>query len=158
MSEPAGPGEAAEKGTPATDPPIADPERGLRGAISATLVLEAITVLLSIPLIAGTRPADGGRLVLIIGIVALAFALIVTCMFVRKTWLPILIFSLQAVVIAGWVFSGPLGVVGVLFTAVFVTIFYLRNEYRRRAAAGLLPGQQHHPEPGSESEPPASPR
>ncbi|MDQ6658687.1 MAG: DUF4233 domain-containing protein [Actinomycetota bacterium] len=126
---------------PAASPaPPPDPERGLRGAIAATLVLEAITVLLAIPVARNTGNGTGSWGV--IAIVALALALIMSCMFVRKPAMTAVVTGLQLLTIAGWAISAPLGVVGVLFALVFAFIFYFRYEYRRRAAAGELPGQR----------------
>lgn len=117
-----------------------DAERGWRGAISATLVLEAITVLLAIPVARNTGTGTGTAGV--IAIVALAFALILACMFVKKPWIGWLILGLQVLTVAGWFISGPLGIVGVIFSIVLAVIFYFRAEYRRRLAAGTLPAQQ----------------
>lgn len=121
-------------------PRPADPERGLRGAISATLVLEAITVLLAIPVAKNTGSGTGTWGV--IAIVVLALAMMLSCMFVRKPIMTAVVTGLQVLTIAGWAISAPLGVIGVLFAVVFAVIFYLQYEYRRRAAAGELPGQQ----------------
>ncbi|MDQ2847627.1 MAG: DUF4233 domain-containing protein [Actinomycetota bacterium] len=123
---------------PAPRPP--DPERGLRGAISATLVLEAITVLLAIPVAKNTGNGTGSGGV--IAIVVLALAMMLACMFVSKPIMTAVVTGLQVLTIAGWAISAPLGVIGVLFAVVFAFIFYFRYEYRRRAAAGELPGQR----------------
>lgn len=125
----------------------ADPERGLRGAISGTLVLEAITVLLAIPVAKNT--GNGTSAWGVIAIVVLAFAMIGACAFVKREWFFWLLAALQVLTIAGWAISGPLGIVGIVFGVVFAIIFYFRYEYRRRAAAGELPGQQGRPAPGS---------
>lgn len=125
-------------------PPVrrpADPERGLRGAISATLVLEAITVLLAIPVARNTGSGTNGWGV--VAIVVLAFAMIGACALVKREWFVWLLAALQVLTIAGWVISAPLGIVGIIFSIVFAVVFYFRYEYRRRAAAGELPGQQH---------------
>jgi hypothetical protein len=53
--------------------------------------------------------------------------------------------GLQVVLVAGFVFSGPIGFIGLVFTAVWVLIAYLRAEVRRREKEGRLPGQQHPP-------------
>ncbi|MGI8418981.1 MAG: DUF4233 domain-containing protein [Nakamurella sp.] len=118
-----------------------DPERGLRGAISATLVLEAVTVLLAIPVAKNTGSGTGPWGV--IAILALALALMLSCMFVSKPTMTPVVTGLQVLTIAGWAISAPLGVIGVLFALVFACIFYFRYEYRRRAAAGELPGQRN---------------
>jgi hypothetical protein len=118
----------------------ADPERGLRGAISATLLLEGVTVLLSIPVARNTGGGTNGWGV--IAIVLLAFATVGACAFVKRPFLLPMVAGLQLLTIAGWAINAALGVVGIIFALVFVAIFYFRHEYRRRAAAGELPGQQ----------------
>lgn len=122
---------------PVRRPP--DPERGLRGAISATLILQAITVLLSIPVARNT--GSGTNAAGVIVIVVLALAMIVGCAFVKKPWATAMVVALQVLTIAGWFISGYLGLVGVIFGIAFAVIFWFRYEYRRRGAAGQLPGQ-----------------
>jgi hypothetical protein len=114
-----------------------DPERGLRGAMSATLLLEGVTVLLAIPVARNTGNGTSGWGV--VAIVVLAFALIAACASVRKPYAVGMIIGLQLLTVLGWVISAPLGIVGVIFSLVWLTIFYLRAEFRRRAAAGTLP-------------------
>lgn len=122
-----------------------DPERGLRGATSATLILQALTVLLSIPVARNT--GSGTTAVGVIIIVVLALAMIMACAFVKKPWATAMIVTLQVLTIAGWFISGYLGVVGVIFGIAFAVIFWFRYEYRRRGAAGQLPGQPNGPRP-----------
>ncbi len=119
---------------------LPDPERGLRGAISASLVLEAVTVLLAIPVAKNT--GNGTNTWGVIGIVALAAAMIGACALVKRRLLIAVVIGLQALTIGGWAISAPLGMMGIVFSLVFATIFYFRHEYRRRAAAGELPGQR----------------
>ncbi len=114
-----------------------DPERGLRGAISATLVLQAISVLMAIPVARNTGDGTGAGGV--VAIVVLAFALIGACAFVKRPWIVWLVAGLTALTIAGWLISGPLGLIGVVFALVWTVIFWLRAEFRRRMAAGRLP-------------------
>jgi hypothetical protein len=124
----------------ADEPPAArpyDPERGLRGAMSATLLLEGITVLLAIPVARNT--GNGISAWGVVAIVLLAVALIAACAFVRRPWAVSMIVGLQALTVCGWFLSAPLGMIGVIFGLVWVVIFYLRAEFRRRAAAGTLP-------------------
>ena len=46
------------------------------------------------------------------------------------------------VLIAGWLVHGAVGFIGLIFTAVWLLIAYLRAEVLRRQKRGLLPGQQ----------------
>ncbi|MTD13125.1 DUF4233 domain-containing protein [Nakamurella sp. YIM 132087] len=122
-----------------------DPERGLRGAMSATLVLEAITVLLSIPVARNT--GNGTGVVGVVLICVLAVAMIGLCAYVSRPWFLPAVAVLQALTIAGWFISGPLGVMGVVFALVWAVLWWFRNEFRRRLAAGTLPVAP--PAPGS---------
>lgn len=143
---PAGPGDSADRapGTGGQVPaapagrPV-DPERGLRGAMSATLILEALTILLSLPVAAKT--AGGVGPVGIVVILVLAALHIAGCVYVKRPWALTAFLALQVFVIAGWFINASLGVMGVVFGAVWAAIAWFRYEYRRRLAAGTLPSQ-----------------
>jgi len=126
--------------TPAAPVPAGrpyDPERGLRGVMSATLVLEAITVLLAIPVAANTGGGVGP--VGLIVICALAGLLVAACAIVSRRYALTVILSLQGVMIACWVITPPLGIMGIVFGLVWALILFFRGEFRRRLAAGTLP-------------------
>jgi hypothetical protein len=114
-----------------------DPERGLRGVMSATLILEAIVVLLSIPVAANT--GSGTNAVGVVVICVLAVAMIALCAFVSKPWFLTAALTLQALMILGWLITPALGVMGIVFAIVWGSIIWFRNEFRRRLAAGTLP-------------------
>ncbi|GAA1998550.1 DUF4233 domain-containing protein [Nakamurella flavida] len=122
----------------------ADPERGLRGIISATLFLEAIVILLAIPVAVNTGNEVGPLGVVLICVLAVLH--IGACAVVSRPWVFTMIFVLQALVIAGWALSGSLGVMGVVFALVWGLILWFRTEFRRRQAAGTLPSQQPPPD------------
>jgi len=106
--------------------------------MSATLILEAVVVLLSIPVAANTGPGTGPvGVVLICG---LAVVLIWSCAFVKKPWFVPVALSLQGLMIIGWLITPSLGIMGIVFGLVWCTIIWFRNEFRRRLAAGTLPG------------------
>ena len=115
-----------------------DPERGLRGVMSATLVLEAITVLLSIPVAANTGGGVGPAGVVVICV--LAVLLIGACAIVSRPYAVPVILTLQVLMIACWVITPPLGIMGIVFGLVWASILWFRGEFRRRLAAGTLPG------------------
>jgi hypothetical protein len=114
-----------------------DPERGLRGVMSATLILEAVVVLLSIPVAKNT--GSGTNAVGVVLICLLAVALIAACAFVSRPWFLPAALTLQALMIIGWLITPSLGVMGVVFGLVWALIIWFRNEFRRRLAAGTLP-------------------
>ncbi len=115
-----------------------DPERGLRGVMSATLILEAVVVLLSIPVAKNT--GSGTSALGVVLICLLAVALIALCAFVSRPWFLPVALTLQGVMIVGWLITPSLGVMGVVFGLVWALIIWFRNEFRRRLAAGTLPG------------------
>lgn len=115
-----------------------DPERGLRGVMSATLILEAVVVLLSIPVAKNT--GSGTSALGVVLICLLAVALIALCAFVSRPWFVPVALGLQGLMIVGWLITPSLGVMGVVFGLVWALIIWFRNEFRRRLAAGTLPG------------------
>ena len=115
-----------------------DPERGLRGVMSATLILEAIVALLSIPVAANTGSGTTGFGVALICL--LAVAMIALCAFVSRPWFLTAALTLQALMVLGWLITPALGVMGIVFGIVWGSIIWFRNEFRRRLAAGTLPG------------------
>lgn len=129
----------AETSTVAPAPRGSDPERGFRGVMSGALILQAVTILLGLPVASSGRELPGWELAVILG---LALACVVACAFVKKKWIVPLVVGLQVVAIGCWVIHPALGVMGLIFAAVWGVLFYFRAELRRRAAEGLLPAQQ----------------
>ena len=117
--------------------------KGLRGVMSATLVLEAIAVLLALPV--AINVGDGVGPVGIAMICLLAAELIMCCVIVKRPYAVAVILSLQALMIAGWFITPTLGVMGLVFAAVWALILWFRAEIHRRLAAGTLPVP---PQPG----------
>lgn len=142
MTGPGEPDPAAAAAEAAATPPRrpVDPEKGLRGVMSATLILEAITVLLAIPVAANTGGGAGPLGVSVI--ILLALLLIGTCAIIARPYALQVIFGLQAVMIACWFITPSLGVMGIVFALVWAIILWFRSEFRRRLAAGTLPGPQ----------------
>ncbi|RDH80028.1 DUF4233 domain-containing protein [Mycolicibacterium moriokaense] len=125
-------------------PPAPDPWKSFRGVMAGTLILEAIVVLLALPVVAAT----GGGLTAVTGgyLVGLAVVLILLTGLQGRPWAIWVNLALQLVLIAGWVVSGAVGFIGLVFAAVWLLIAYLRSEVKRREERGLLPGQQPPPE------------
>lgn len=121
-------------------PPAKDPWKGLRGVMAGTLVLEAVVVLLVLPVVA----VIGGGLTWFSGgyIVVLALAMIAGAGLQVRPWAIPFNLGLQVVTVLGFVVDLSLGVVGVLFAMVWAYILYLRNDMKNREARGLLPGQR----------------
>jgi hypothetical protein len=126
------------------EPKQPDPWRSFRGVMAGILILEAIVVLLALPVVAraggGLTPLSGGYLV------GLAVVLVLLAGVQGRPWAIWVNLTIQVVLIAGWAVHGAVGFVGVLFAAVWLLIVYLRAEVLRRQKRGLLPGQQPPPD------------
>jgi hypothetical protein len=124
--------------------PAPDPWKSFRGVMAGTLVLEAIVVLLALPVVA----VLGGGLTAAAGtyLIGLAAVLVGLSAVQGRSWAIWVNLAMQLVVIGGLVFYPAIGVVGVIFGAVWLLIAYLRAEVLRRQKRGLLPGQQPPPE------------
>lgn len=121
-------------------PPATDPWKGFRGVCAGTLVLEAIVVLLALPVAATV----GGGLSWLSGgfIVVLALAMILGAGIQGKSWAMPYNLVLQAAMIAGFLVHPSLGVLGLIFAGVWGYLIYLRRDIIRRSDEGLLPGQR----------------
>jgi hypothetical protein len=129
----------------ATREATTDPWKSFRAVMAGTLILEAIVVLLALPVVA---VADGGlRPRSVIFLVGLAVVLVLLAGVQGRPWAIWVNLAMQLVVIAGVVVHGAIGFIGVLFAAVWLLIAYLRAEVKRREKRGLLPGQQRYPHP-----------
>lgn len=108
----------------------ADPWKGFSAVMAATLILEAIVVLLAIPVVdavgGGLRPASLGYLV------GLAVLLILLTGLQRRPWAIWVNLGAQPVLVADFAVYPGVGFIGVLFAALWVLIAYLRAEVRRR--------------------------
>ena len=122
---------------PANQP---DPWKSFRGVMAGTLILEAIVVLLALPVVAaadhGLTPLSAGYLI------GFAIVLVLLAGIQGRPWAIWVNLAVQVVLIAGWLVNGAVGFIGLIFAAVWLFIAYLRAEVMRRQKRGLLPGQQ----------------
>lgn len=124
-----------------TDPtPGPDPWKSFRGVMAGTLILEAIVVLLALPVVeavgGGLTAASTGYLV------GVAVLLVLMAGVQKRAWAIWANIVVQMLLIAGWAVYPGIGFMGVLFLLVWLLIAYLRAEVLRRQKRGLLPGQQ----------------
>ncbi len=115
----------------------ADPWKSFRGVMAATLVLEAVVVLLAIPVVG----AVGGGLtaVSLSYLIGLAVLLILLAGLQGRPWAIWVNLGVQVVPLAGFAVYSGVGFIGVLFAAVWALIAYLRAE--------VLLRQQHRQPP-----------
>jgi biotin transporter BioY len=117
-----------------------DPWRSFRGVMAGTLILEAIVVLLALPVVS---VAQGGLTVLTGGyLIGLAVVLVLMTAVQGRPWAIWANLGLQLAFVAGVVVHAAVGFIGLVFVTVWLLIAYLRAEVLRRQKRGLLPGQQ----------------
>lgn len=117
-----------------------DPWKSFRAVMAGTLILEAIVVLLALPVVSvsegGLTATSGGF------IIGFAAVLVLLAGVQGRPWALWVNLGVQVVLIAGWFINGMVGFIGVIFAAVWLLIAYLRAEVKRRQDRGQLPGQQ----------------
>ena len=128
---------APGSGVPA---PATDPWKGFRGVMAGALVLEAITVLLALPVVG----AVGGGLSWwsVTYLVGLAVLMFVGSGMQRRPWAVPFNLGLQVLVLAGGFIHLSILIIGGGFLAVWIFILVLRSDVRRRIDQGLLPSQR----------------
>jgi hypothetical protein len=120
-----------------------DPWKSFRGVMAGTLILEAIVVLLALPVV-GTV---GGGLTpfSMTYLIGFAFLLLLMAGIQGRPWAIWANLGIQVVLIAGWAVYPAVGLMGLLFAVVWGLLVYLRAEVLRRQRAGQLPSQQLEP-------------
>jgi hypothetical protein len=120
-----------------------DPWKSFRGVMAGTLILEAIVVLLALPVVSvshgGLTPLSGGFLI------GFAVVLVLLAGMQGRPWALSANLAMQVVLVAGWFIHAAIGFIGVVFAGVWALIAYLRAEVKRRQEHGQLPGQQPPP-------------
>jgi Protein of unknown function (DUF4233) len=121
-------------------PPATDPWKGFRGVMAGALVLEAITVLLALPVVASV----GGGLSWwsITYLVGLAVLMILGAGLQRRSWALGFNLAMQVLLLAGAFIHLSIGIIGIVFVSVWAFIFILRADVKKRMDRGLLPSQR----------------
>ncbi|MBV8860955.1 MAG: DUF4233 domain-containing protein [Mycobacterium sp.] len=120
--------------------PTPDPWRSFRGVTAGTLILEAIVILLALPVV---KAVGGGLTPVVLGyLLGLAALLVVLAGLQGRSWAIWLDLAAQSIPIAGFLVYPGLGLIGLLFAGVWALIAYFRIEVLRRQRRGQLPGQR----------------
>ena len=130
--------------TPPAAPEPPDPWKSFRGVMAGTLILEAIVVLLALPVVS----AVGGGLTAWSMAYLIGFAVVLVLLTGVQgrpgaIWINL---GVQLILVAGFAVYPAVGFIGVAFVVVWGVIAYLRAEVLRRQRRGLLPGQQQPPD------------
>jgi hypothetical protein len=111
-----------------------DPWRSFGAVMAATLILEAVVVLLALPVVGAV---GGGLNALSLGyLLGLAVLLILLAGLQRRPWAIWVNLGVQVVPIAGFAVYPGVGFIGLLFAGVWALIAYLRAEVRQRLKRG----------------------
>lgn len=121
-------------------PPPRDPMKGIRGVFAATLVLEAIVVLLAMLVL--SKFGAGATAAGVTSMTALAVAMIVASGLQRRSWGLAVALVLQVAMLACAFFVPALGVIGVVFALVWAGLLLMRRDVARKMARGELPSQR----------------
>ncbi len=120
--------------------PLKDPWKMFRGVMAGMLVLQGIVVLLALPVVSylseGLKPAK------LTYVVALGLLLLLGAGLQGRSWAIPYNLALQVLAIAAWWVYPELGVVGIVFAALWAYLLYLRGDIVQRQQHGLLPGQR----------------
>src|SRR6202047_5487707 len=121
-----------------------DPWRSFRGVMAGVLLLEAIVVLLAIPVVGVT--ARGLTAVTGTYLIGVAALMVVLSALQRRPWAIWANLAVQVIVIGGFFVHAAVGFIGLLFTGVWLVIVFLRAEVLGRRKGGLLPGEPPPPD------------
>nr|WP_208406776.1 DUF4233 domain-containing protein [Amycolatopsis granulosa] len=114
--------------------------KSFRGVMAGTLICEAITVGLALPVIANL----GGGIGTLAGwgIIVIAVLHVLLCGVLKRRWAVPVILVLQVALVVYFVEQVAIGIIGLLFLAFWLWALWLRNDVARRMAEGRLPSQQ----------------
>ncbi len=121
-------------------PPTTDPWKGFRGVMAGTLVLEAIVVLLALPVVSTVGGGLGWFSTLYL--VGMAVAFILAAGMQGRPQAMQINLALQVLVLLGGFIHLSIAIVGVVFLAVWIYLLYLRRDITRRIERGMLRGQR----------------
>lgn len=121
--------------------PAKDPMKGLRGVMSGTLIMQAISVLLGLTVV--TRISDGqiNQTFSVVYISILGIAMIVMAFLQKQPWALTANIVLQVFGVLAVFTHVSMGVVGVFFALVWAYILHLRKNLIQRMERGLLTTQ-----------------
>lgn len=122
--------------------PPPDPWKSFRGVMAGILILEAIVVLLALPVVSAVGSGLTG--VSVAYVVGTAVILGLMAGVQGRSWAIWANLGVQLLLVGGLFIYPGIGFIGLLFIVVWLLIAYLRAEVLRRQKRGLLPGQQPH--------------
>lgn len=121
--------------------PEKDPMKGLRGVISGTLIMEAISFALVLTVISRVDGGAHWTTFNWVAVTVLSVAFVVLAFLQRFPWAFGVALALQVVAVGGFFIHPSMGIVALLFIGVWAYILYLRSNLIERMRRGLLTTQ-----------------
>ena len=121
--------------------PAKDPMKGLRGVMSAVLIMEAISLLLVLTVILQINDGNLWTPFNIWYTTGVGVAHVIAALLQRFPFAVPLTIILQVAALAGFVVHWSFGATALIFIAVWIFLFYLRSVIVQRMARGLLTTQ-----------------
>lgn len=119
-----------------------DPMAGIRGVMAGALIMESITFILAITVVAKVTDHNADTPVFSITVVsALAILLFVAAFMQKRSYADYLNIGLQICAVLCIFIHPAVGIMGIIFSLVWWYIYYLRKNLQERMKRGLLPGQ-----------------
>lgn len=121
--------------------PVKDPMKGLRGVMAGTMMMEAITMYLVLTVI---LRVDGGAYWTTgnwVYVTLVATLMLIVSFLQKRSWAMYMNIALQVLALGGFFVHYSMGIVALLFIAVWAYILHLRKDLVARMQRGYLTTQ-----------------
>lgn len=118
-----------------------DPRKGVRGVMAGTHIMEAIVILLVLTVVTRVDGGESATTFNLIYVTGLGLLMIVAAFLQKAKFADALNIGLQVLAVAGFFVHVSMGVVALMFVAVWWYIYHLKHNLEQRMERGLLPGQ-----------------
>ncbi|MBI8988696.1 DUF4233 domain-containing protein [Corynebacterium meridianum] len=118
--------------------PAKDPMKGLRGVMAGTLVMESISLLLVLTVIARVDNGSHWTTFNWVYVTVVGVAMFLVAFMQKRSWAMPVNWVLQMAAVAGFFVHYSMGVMALIFVAVWLYIMHLRKVLLERMRRGLL--------------------
>ena len=121
--------------------PKNDPMKGVRGVMAGTHIMEAIVILLVLTVVTRVDNGAAATPLALAYVVGVGLLMVVAAFLQRAKFADALNIGLQVAAVAGFFVHISMGVVAIMFAAVWWYIYHLKKNMQLRMERGLLPSQ-----------------
>ena len=126
--------------------PKNDPLKGVRGVMAGTHIMEAIVILLVLTVVTRVDNGEAATTLNLIYVSGLGLLMVVAAFLQKAQFADVLNIGLQVLAVAGFFVHISMGVVALMFAAVWWYIYHLKKNLLERMKRGLLPSQHVGPD------------